>query len=42
MTEIFFTPEERIRRCLARHPDWTDKRVGGSVGVQQAAIRAVR
>lgn len=38
----FFTQEERIRRCIAKHPDWTDARIQNSVKGRMELIQAVR
>lgn len=34
--------EDRVRACLARHPDWTAQRIANSTGARQAAVEAVR
>jgi hypothetical protein len=35
--------EDRLRDCLAKHPDWTDERVAASiVGSRREMVRAMR
>jgi len=34
--------EDRVRACLAKHPDWKDERVGRATGARVAEIRAAR
>lgn len=34
--------EDRVRACLARHPEWTAQRIANSTGARQAAVEAVR
>jgi len=33
---------ERIKRCLERHPDWTDRRVANATGTRQSQVAALR
>jgi len=42
MTEPFFTPEEKIQRCLARHPGWLDWQVAKSANVHADAVKSAR
>jgi hypothetical protein len=35
--------EDRLRDCLAKHPDWTDERIAASIiGSTRAMVRAMR
>jgi hypothetical protein len=34
--------EEKIKRCLERHPEWTTKRIANSSGTIQAAVESIR
>jgi len=36
------TSEERIIKCLQRHPDWSDKRIRNSLDISINLVRAVR
>jgi len=36
------TLEERIKGCIARHPDWTDKRICNATGARHADVGAMR
>jgi hypothetical protein len=33
---------EKIKRCLERHPDWTDKRICNATGARHADVGAMR
>jgi hypothetical protein len=34
--------EEKIRRCIERHPDWGDVRIANSIGCRRPLIQAFR
>jgi hypothetical protein len=36
------TLEDRVRACLARHPEWTAQRIANSTGARQAEVEVVR
>lgn len=39
---ITISLEEKIRRCIERHPDWTDLRISNSVGTSVPNVKAFR
>ena len=41
-TGPIFTPEERVKRCVARHPDWPDWKVAKSSEVHVDTARSIR
>lgn len=42
MLNDIFSVEEKVRRCIARHPDWNCKRVMHSTSARKAIIEKVK
>lgn len=39
---IAISLEEKIRRCIERHPDWGNVRIAGSIGTRAGNVQAFR
>jgi len=42
LNQPFLTPEQKVRRCIERHPDWTTARIAKSTGIRIAEVEALR